>query len=190
MNGYVASPPPTAEPNRSRDDDARQAITMIISWRRRLPLFPSSLMESRWRIKGPVDQVEERFTERWRCGDPSAGVGEGNHPPTLVHALIDQPFAAWVVLTVVAMAPTGVILGMAMPMGWGRFSRLYPGGIPYEWGVNGIASVLASVLGIAIALNFGYVVASLVAAASYMVVAEDADDSSPAPETEVAPAGV
>jgi hypothetical protein len=85
----------------------------------------------------------------------------------LLRGLIDQPFALRVVLTVILLAPTGVVLGMPMPMGLKRFSALHPAGVPYAWGVNGIASVLASVLGITIAINFGYVVASLVAAACY-----------------------
>lgn len=85
----------------------------------------------------------------------------------LVRALIDQPFSVRVLLTIVILAPTGLILGMPMPIGLTRFSALYPSSIPYAWGVNGIASVLASVLGVTIALNFGYVVASLVAAACY-----------------------
>ncbi|HMG41078.1 MAG TPA: hypothetical protein VK611_07090 [Acidimicrobiales bacterium] len=86
----------------------------------------------------------------------------------LVRVLIDQPFSVRVLLTIVLLAPTGLILGMPMPIGLTRFSALYPSSIPYAWGVNGIASVLASVLGVTIALNFGYVVASLVAAACYV----------------------
>ena len=85
----------------------------------------------------------------------------------LVGALIDRPFAMRVVLTVLLLAPTGLLLGMPMPIGLTRFSALHPSGVPYAWGVNGIASVLASVLAITVALNFGYVVASLCAATCY-----------------------
>jgi MFS family permease len=85
----------------------------------------------------------------------------------LLRSLIDQPFATRVVLTILILAPIGLILGMPMPIGLTRFSALYPRSVPYAWGVNGIASVLASVLGIAIAINVGYVVASLVAGACY-----------------------
>ncbi|HEY8544326.1 MAG TPA: hypothetical protein VIL36_04730 [Acidimicrobiales bacterium] len=88
--------------------------------------------------------------------------------PPVVAALMEQPFALRVLLTILLLAPIGVMLGMPMPIGLTRFSALYPQSIPYAWGVNGIASVLASVVGITIALNFGYRVASLVAAACYL----------------------
>jgi len=88
--------------------------------------------------------------------------------PPIVSALIDQPFAVRVLLTIALQAPMGVVLGMSMPIGLTRFSALYPSSIPYAWGVNGIASVLASVVGITIALNFGYRAASLVAASCYL----------------------
>ncbi len=86
----------------------------------------------------------------------------------MLRGLIGLPFGVKVALTVVLLAPFGLGLGMAMPIGLTRFAALYPAGVPFAWGVNGIASVLASVLGVAIAINFGFVSASLVAAACYL----------------------
>jgi len=74
----------------------------------------------------------------------------------LLRALIDLPFAARVVLTVALLAPVGIGVGIAMPIGLRCFSALHPTGIPYAWGVNGIASVVASVLGMAVAISFGF----------------------------------
>jgi hypothetical protein len=85
----------------------------------------------------------------------------------VLQGLIGLPFAARVAVAVALLAPVGIGLGMPMPLGLARFSSLYPDSVAYAWGVNGIASVLASVLGIAVAINFGYVVASLVAAGFY-----------------------
>jgi hypothetical protein len=87
----------------------------------------------------------------------------------LLRELIDAPFTARVVLTIAIVAPLGLLLGMAMPIGLRRFQGLYPDSVPYAWGVNGVASVLASVLGIAIAINRGFAVASMVACACYVV---------------------
>jgi hypothetical protein len=84
-------------------------------------------------------------------------------------ALIDLAFPVRVVLAVALLAPVGIGLGMPMPLGLARFAALHPRSTAYAWGVNGIASVLASVLGIAIAINFGYVAASLVAGVCYAV---------------------
>ena len=67
------------------------------------------------------------------------------------------------------LAPFGVTLGMAMPIGLRRFAQQYPAGVPWAWGINGIASVLASALGVAAAVLAGFTVATLVAAACYVV---------------------
>lgn len=73
-----------------------------------------------------------------------------------------------VAIALVLLAPVGVLLGMAMPLGLRRLESVRPGGIPYAWGVNGIASVLASVLGVVIALQAGFTAAGLSAAACYL----------------------
>ncbi|MEQ1788120.1 MAG: hypothetical protein ABL966_13785, partial [Acidimicrobiales bacterium] len=85
----------------------------------------------------------------------------------LLRSLIGLPFPARVLLTVAILAPFGIALGMPMPLGLKRFSGPYPLSVPYAWGVNGIASVLATVLGVVVAIRGGYVVASLLAAACY-----------------------
>jgi hypothetical protein len=86
--------------------------------------------------------------------------------PTL-RSLIDLPFPARAVVAVVLLAPLGLALGLPMPLGLARFSALHPRSVAYAWGVNGVASVLASVLGIALAINFGYTMASLAAGGCY-----------------------
>ncbi len=85
----------------------------------------------------------------------------------LLRSLIGLPFGARVAVAIGLLAPVGLTLGMPMPLGLGRFARRYPHSVAYAWGVNGLASVLASVLGVALAMNFGYAVASLVAGACY-----------------------
>jgi hypothetical protein len=54
----------------------------------------------------------------------------------LLRALIDLPFAARVVVASLLIAPFGVTLGAAMPLGLARFSALFPGCIPYAWGIQ------------------------------------------------------
>jgi spermidine synthase len=83
-------------------------------------------------------------------------------------SLLDLPFPMRVALSVVMLAPLGLALGMCMPIGLQRFRRSHPTGVPYAWGVNGVASVLASVLGVAVAINFGFRVAALLAAVCYL----------------------
>lgn len=85
----------------------------------------------------------------------------------VLEALMGLPFAARVMVAVGLLAPLGIGLGMPMPLGLARFTSLHPRGVAYAWGVNGIASVLASVVGVTLAINFGYEVACLVGAGFY-----------------------
>jgi len=86
----------------------------------------------------------------------------------LLRLLIDLPFAARAATAVAFLAPFGVTLGIAMPVGLRRISHLFPGAVPYAWGVNGVASVLASVLGMAVAVTLGFAAATLLAWACYV----------------------
>jgi hypothetical protein len=86
----------------------------------------------------------------------------------LLRALIDLPFALRIACTVAMLAPLGVVLGMAMPLGLRRLQRLYPDGVAWAWGINGIASVLASVLAITVAITLGYTAATLLALVCYL----------------------
>jgi hypothetical protein len=88
--------------------------------------------------------------------------------PLLAH-LITIPFAARVAVTVALIAPVGLTLGTAMPIGLRRLGALHPSGVPWAWGVNGIASVLAAAFGVFIAINWGFAVTTLVALAFYLV---------------------
>ena len=86
----------------------------------------------------------------------------------VLRALIDLPFGARVAIAVAMLAPFGLALGMAMPIGLRRLSALHPEGVPWAWGINGITSVLASVLAIAVAITWGFAVATLLALACYL----------------------
>jgi hypothetical protein len=86
----------------------------------------------------------------------------------LLEALIDLPFAARVALSVALLAPVGLALGMAMPIGLRRLSGLHPEGVPWAWSINGVTSVLASVLALVVAINWGFTAATLVALVCYV----------------------
>ncbi len=92
----------------------------------------------------------------------------------LLRSLIEWPFEARVALTVVLLAPAGLALGMAMPIGLTRLAGLHADAVPWAWAVNGIASVLASVLAVAVAITWGFAVVTLLALACYLVALVDA----------------
>jgi hypothetical protein len=86
----------------------------------------------------------------------------------LLRALIDLPFAVRVAVSVVLLAPAGIAMGMAMPIGLRRLVALAPDGVPWAWAVNGLTSVLASALAVAIAITAGFRIATLAACACYV----------------------
>jgi hypothetical protein len=86
----------------------------------------------------------------------------------LLAALIGLPFAARVAVTVALLAPVGIVLGMAMPLGLGRLLSFYPRGVAWAWGVNGIASVVGAAIAVSVALVAGFPLATLVALACYV----------------------
>jgi len=86
-------------------------------------------------------------------------------------ALIAWPFGARVAVAAVVLAPFGLLLGMAMPIGLRRLHAAQPAGVAWAWGVNGMTSVLASVLAMALAITWGFRVATLAAAACYALAA-------------------
>jgi hypothetical protein len=91
----------------------------------------------------------------------------------LLRGLIELPFAVRVLVSVALLAPLGLALGTAMPTGLTRLGALHPGAVPWAWAVNGIASVLASVAAVAIAITWGFTVVMLAATACYLVALAD-----------------
>ena len=89
--------------------------------------------------------------------------------PDLLRALIGLPFGVRVVLSVVMLAPFGLLLGTAMPAGLTRLAGSHPGAVPWAWGVNGVTSVLASVLAVVVAITFGFTAVTLLALLCYLV---------------------
>ncbi len=87
----------------------------------------------------------------------------------LLHALIELPFAARLAVSVLVLAPLGLALGAAMPIGLRRVDALWPAAVPWAWGINGVTSVVASVLAVAVAVTAGFTVATLVSLGCYLV---------------------
>jgi hypothetical protein len=85
----------------------------------------------------------------------------------LLRALIDLPFGLRLATAVVLLAPVGTLLGTAMPLGLLRLAALYPGGAIWAWAINGMASVVATVIAVVVAIEWGFPVATLVAMACY-----------------------
>jgi hypothetical protein len=61
-----------------------------------------------------------------------------------------------------------------MPIGLTRLAGLHPGAVPWAWAVNGVTSVLASVLAVGVAITWGLTAVILLALACYLAALLDA----------------
>ena len=85
----------------------------------------------------------------------------------LFYRLVHLPHSLRIVVTVLALAPLGLALGVPMPTAVRLLAGRRPEIIPWAWGVNGATSVTGSVAAVVIALAAGFDQALLVAAAAY-----------------------
>jgi len=86
-------------------------------------------------------------------------------------ALIHLPFVVRVVIVCACILPLGVALGTLFPSALERLKSEAPEAAPWAWGLNGVFSVLAPVLAVAVSMTFGISALFLAAAPIYLVVA-------------------
>ncbi len=73
-----------------------------------------------------------------------------------------------IVVTMVTIAPLAFAMGIPFPTGLGLLSSERPGVIAWAFGVNGAASVMASILSIVVAMEAGFFVVTMFAALLYL----------------------
>ena len=89
--------------------------------------------------------------------------------PAFFDATLLLPLSARIALTVVVLGPVAFLMGMPFPSGLALVSRRAGPLVPWAFGINGGASVIASVAGILVAMAYGFSTAFAVAAAAYLV---------------------
>jgi hypothetical protein len=88
--------------------------------------------------------------------------------PPLLASLIGLSITARILLTVVLVAPSGVLMGAMIPSIIRRLANVNAQLVPWGWGINGATSVVGTVLATVIAIYFGFTVTFLVGAATYL----------------------
>jgi hypothetical protein len=83
----------------------------------------------------------------------------------------DLPLAARSAAAVALIAPAAFVMGFPMPVGLARLYEGAPALIPWAWGTNGFASVLASPLATAIGMTQGFRLAGAIALGCYLAAA-------------------
>lgn len=91
--------------------------------------------------------------------------------PALFAALLPSALLVREVVTLLLFLPLGVLLGIPFPSGIRWAEREDPEQVPWLWGMNGLASVLGSVLAMVLAWHFGFSAALLTGAGAYLVAA-------------------
>ena len=88
--------------------------------------------------------------------------------PTLFKATLATSLTARLVITVIALAPPGLLMGMPFPKGMTLLEQNAPFLIAQAWGINGAVSVVASILAALLALSFGFSTVLVVGATCYV----------------------
>jgi hypothetical protein len=76
--------------------------------------------------------------------------------PRLFGGLMGLPLSTKIAIAVGLLAPLGFFMGLPFPLGLGRVSEGAPGLVPWVWGINGCASVVAAVLASLLAIHVGF----------------------------------
>jgi len=87
--------------------------------------------------------------------------------PMIIEQLLGVSIFLKIPITVVLLAPVGLLLGMAYPLGIGVLREESETLVPWAWGMNGAMSVVASVLATFIGSRVGFTVALLTGIAAY-----------------------
>jgi hypothetical protein len=88
--------------------------------------------------------------------------------PPLFHAGLGWAMAPRVILSVVFLAPLGLLMGMPFPLGMRLVAATNEALVPWSWGVNGCASVLGSILSVMLAQSLGFTLVLGIALAVYL----------------------
>ncbi len=85
----------------------------------------------------------------------------------LFRLALGLPLVTRFAISVISLAPLGVLMGIPFPKGIAWLERTSPDLIPWAWGVNGAVSVVASVLAALVALSAGFTVVLVAGAICY-----------------------
>lgn len=88
--------------------------------------------------------------------------------PAVIRLIMPAPLLVRSLTIVTLVLPLGFVMGMPFPSGLRLAQRDHAGEIPLLWGVNGVFSVLGSVLAVVIAMGWGFSRALALGAACYL----------------------
>jgi hypothetical protein len=91
--------------------------------------------------------------------------------PLIFDQLLGLSLTIRLVIALSTLIPLGFLMGFPFPLGIRLLKEMeMDNHIPWMWGINGVGSVLGSVMTIVIAISFGFTEALLIGAGCYFVV--------------------
>jgi len=91
--------------------------------------------------------------------------------PGLFRLLMPLPDPFKILVSIALIAPLAFAMGMPFPLGLARTAGGAPFLVPWAWGVNGCASVVAAILATMLAIHFGFAVVIVLAVLLYVLAA-------------------
>ncbi len=91
--------------------------------------------------------------------------------PPIIRSAISASRGARIALTVLLIAPAGVLMGIPLPAGIRLMTVSGSSLVPWAWGMNGALSVIGATLAVFIAMNWGFSVTLLTGGAIYLAAA-------------------
>ena len=91
--------------------------------------------------------------------------------PVVMSAVAKTSFAVRVAVALAGIAPLAFLMGVLFPTGLSVVARTRPHLVPWAWGVNGCASVVATVLATLLAVGWGFQPVTWLAVGAYLAAA-------------------
>jgi len=89
--------------------------------------------------------------------------------PLLLAPLLGFNLPVRLAVTLITLAPLGLLMGMPFPRGIQSLEKKAPGLIPWAWGINGCTSVISAILAAMGAVSFGLSVVLAAGCAAYFI---------------------
>jgi hypothetical protein len=89
--------------------------------------------------------------------------------PYIFNYFIGENFWIKGLIAVLFQMPLGFVLGMFFPLGIKVVNRVNVRMVPWAWGINGMSSVVSTIVAIILAMNYGFAVVVYLAIAVYFV---------------------
>ena len=91
--------------------------------------------------------------------------------PSVFRHLMSLPDFARIAISIALIAPLAFAMGMPFPLGLARLAGRHDALMPWAWGVNACASVIAAILATVLAIHLGFGAVIVLAVALYVVAA-------------------